>query len=108
MTERWDENLAIVTGQIYKDPKTFTVDGEQECRFVLIHRHHSNEGDIHYFRCRVRGDVADQVQRHMRKGMNVYIRGSSIPQPTFIDDSGTKRTIMYIQVDHIKLIYDDS
>lgn len=107
MAEIWDENVTVITGQLFRDPTMVSVDGERECRLLVVHRYREHEDEVHWFRCRVRGELAESVHRRLRKNMNVYIRGASIPQKTFTDEKGVERSIMYIVVERIRLIADD-
>lgn len=103
----FDENLAVVTGQLYRNPQVVTVNGKDQCRFVLIHRRRTSQGDLHYFRCRVDGDLAVVCHRRLRKGFNVYIRGEMIPEPTYTDAKGIQRSVIYIDVKLCRVVLDD-
>ena len=98
-------NIVALTGNItYDSELKYTTGGTAVLKFsIAVNEKYKDKEEVAFVECVMFGTAAEKLHQYLNKGTRLNVSGS-LKQDSWTDQSGNKRSKLYVRVDKIDFI----
>lgn len=98
-------NIAVLTGNVtYDSDLKYTAGGTAVLKFsIAVNEKYKDKEEVAFIECVMFGAAAEKLNQYLTKGTRLNVSGS-LKQDSWTDQSGKKRSKLYVRVDKIDFV----